>query len=347
MSEPPVEYKRLGKCGLRVSVPIIGGMSYGTDKWQPWVLNEDKAMPILKAAWDRGINTIDTANAYSNGESERIIGKFMKQFNIPRRKLVILTKCFGIVHDDPRVFAPRRADLQNDRDYVNSRGLSRGAIFNAVDASLERLGTDYIDLLQIHRYDPDTPHEEIMKALHDLVQLGKVRYIGASSMRTWQFSELNHVAEKNGWTRFVSMQNEYSLLYREEEREMNAYCNYHGIGLIPWSPLYGGDLARPLGTSTVRKEVMTAAFKGTIHEIKTTESDRQIITWTTELSKKKGWTMSQVALAWIGTKVASPIVGITSIERLDQAIVTGKTLTEEEMRYLEEPYKPRAVKGHA
>ncbi|TDL18331.1 Aldo keto reductase [Rickenella mellea] len=347
MSEPAVEYRRLGKCGLRVSVPIIGAMSFGTDKWQPWVLNEDKALPILKAAWDRGINTVDTANGYSNGESERIIGKFIKQFNIPRQKFIILNKCFGIVHEDPHVFAPTRPDLLNDRDYMNIRGLSRGAIFNAVDASLERLGTDYIDLLQIHRYDPNTPHEETMKALHDLIQSGKVRYIGASSMRAWQFSELNHVAEKNGWTKFVSMQSEYSLLYREEEREMNAYCNYHGIGLIPWSPLHGGDLARPLGTSTVRSEVMTAAFKGTTHEINTTEADKEIITRTEELSKKKGWTMSQVALAWMGTKVTSPIVGISSIERLDQAIVTGKTLTEEEIKYLEEPYTPRAVKGHA
>ncbi len=196
-------------------------------------------MPLLKAAWDRGVTTIDTANVYSNGESERIIGKFLKQvnlmaisttsalhsrwymqqqYNIPRDKVLILTKCNGLVHPDPGMATHFRPNLRNERDFVNQSGLSRAAIFNAVDASLERLQTTYIDLLQIHRFDPETPIDETMKALHDLVQSGKVRYIGASSMRAWQFSEMNQVAEKNGWTKFVSMQNEYSLLYREEVR---------------------------------------------------------------------------------------------------------------------------------
>ncbi|TDL18369.1 Aldo/keto reductase [Rickenella mellea] len=343
MAQSAVEYRRLGKSGLRVSVPIVGAMSFGNDKWGSWVINEDKALPLLKAAWDRGVSTIDTANVYSNGDSERIIGKFIKQYNIPRRKLLILTKCNGLVHDEPGVRTILQPGLKDTRDYVNQSGLSRNAILNAVDASLERLGTDYIDLLQIHRYDFNTPPEETMKALHDLVQSGKVRYIGASSMRAWQFAGLNHIAEINGWTKFISMQNEYSLLYREEEREMNAYCNHHGIGLIPWGPLHAGDLARPFGSSTTRSE----AAKGGPFERNYSEADQEIINRTEELSKKKGWTIGQVALAWINTKVSSPIVGVNSPERLEEAIITGKTLSDEEIKYLEEPYKPKAVRGHA
>ncbi|TDL19656.1 Aldo keto reductase [Rickenella mellea] len=347
MSNPAVEYRRLGKSGLRVSVPILGGMSFGNHGWGVCISYSSDALLLLKAAWDRGVTTIDTANVYSNGDSERIIGKFIKQYNIPRGKLVILTKCYHIVSEDPKQQTALQVGLGDTRDYVNQGGLSRAAIFNAVNASLERLGTDYIDLLQIHRFDPNTPPAEIMKALHDLVQSGKVRYIGASSMRTWQFAELNHIAEINGWTKFISMQNEYSLLYREAEREMNAYCNYHGIGLIPYGPLHSGDLARPLGTTTVRSEHANAALKGTPYEKKLSETDEQIITRTIELSKKRGWAISQVALAWVCMKVTSPIVGVDSVERLDQAIITGKTLTEDEIKYLEEPYVPRLVRGHA
>ncbi|KAL5524170.1 hypothetical protein ACEPAG_8343 [Sanghuangporus baumii] len=342
-SQPPVEYHRLGKSGLRVSVPIVGAMSFGSDKWAPWVINEDKAIPVLKAAWDRGVNTIDTANVYSNGESERIVGKFLKQYNIPRNRVLILTKCNNLVHEDVSVRTYARPELKNTRDYVNQSGLSRAAIFNAVEASLERLQTPYIDLLQIHRFDPDTPMEEIMKALHDLVQSGKVRYIGASSMRAWQFAGLNHVAEKNSWTKFISMQNEYSLLYREEEREMIPYCNANGIGLIPWGPLSAGDLAHPIGVSTIRVE----SSKGTAFETKYTEADKAIISRVGELAQKHGWTMAQVALAWIGTKVSSPIVGCSSPDRLEAAVISGKKLTEEEIKYLEEPYVPKPVRGHA
>ncbi|KAG7087301.1 hypothetical protein E1B28_013279 [Marasmius oreades] len=249
-----VKYRRLGACGLKVSVPILGAMSFGSPDWTgPWILDEEKSFPILKAAWDRGINTIDTANAYSNGLSERIIGRFIKQYNIPRNQIIIATKCYSVVANTPAGFQGK--PTPNTPEYINQYGLSRAAIFNAVEASLERLDTPYIDLLQIHRYDRDVPVEETMKALHDLVQSGKVRYIGASSMRCWQFAHLNQVAEKNGWTKFVSMQSEYSLLYREEEeREMIPYYKFNGIGLIPWGPVAGGLLCRPSGTETTRSE---------------------------------------------------------------------------------------------
>jgi len=343
MSEAPVvEYRRLGNSGLRVSVPILGAMSFGTDKNSAWIINEDKALPLLKAAWDRGVTTWDTANVYSNGESERIIGKFVKQYNIPRDKILIFTKCNGLVHPDPSIRSFMHPHLRNQRDFVNQSGLSRAAIFNAVDASLERLQTSFIDLLQIHRFDPETPIDETMKALHDLVQSGKVRYIGASSMRAYQFSEMNYVAEKNGWTKFISMQNEYSLIYREEEREMIPYCLAHGIGLIPWGPLAAGSLARPFGTDTVRE----SSGKGTVFEKKYSDADKTTIDRVEELAKKKGWTMGEVSLAWMMDVVASPIVGVSSPERLEQAIITGKKLTKEEKEYLEEPYVPKKVRGH-
>ncbi|KZP01286.1 Aldo/keto reductase [Calocera viscosa TUFC12733] len=342
-SQPQVEYRRVGKSGLRVSVPILGAMSLGSDKWVTWVINEDKALPLLKAAWDRGINTWDTANVYSNGESERVIAKAIKTYNIPRSKLVILTKCYGLTHDDPGVVAMFHPELPNTKEYVNTSGLSRQAIFQQVEASLKRLGTDYIDLLQIHRCDMDTPFEETMCALNDLVRSGKVRYIGASSMWAWQFAEYQHVAEKNGWTKFISMQNRYSLLYREEEHEMNKYCDYTGVGLIPWGPLSGGQLARPLGETTVRED----STKGSPFEMKKSDADKEIITRVEKLAKQKGWAMGQVAQAWINTKVSSPIIGFSSVMRLEEAIIPDKKLTEEDIKYLEEPYVPKAVWGHS
>ncbi|PAV20283.1 ferrochelatase [Pyrrhoderma noxium] len=317
-TQPPVEYRRLGSSGLRVSVPIVGAMSFGSDKWFPWVINEDKALPLLKAAWDRGVTTIDTANVYSNGESERIIGKFLKQYNIPRHRIQIFTKCYALAHDDPGVFTGAYPDLRNTRDYVNQSGLSRSAIFNQVEASLERLGTPYIDLLQIHRYDPNTPPEETMQALDDLVRSGK-----------------------NGWTKFVSMQSEYSLLYREEEREMIPYCNKYGIGLIPWGPLHAGDLAASIDTTTSRRTVEKERGRRNY-----SETDKAIIGRVEEISQKRGWPMAQVALAWINKKVSSPIVGISSPERLEASIITGKSLTEEEIKYLEELYVPKVVRNH-
>ena len=223
-------------------------------------------------------------------------------------------------------------------------GLSRGAIFKAVDASLKRLGTDYIDLLQIHRYDAFVPPEETMRALHDLVQTGKVHYIGASSMWTYQFARMQFIAEKNGWTKFVSMQNCYNLCYREEEREMNKFCNETGVGLIPWGPLFSGLLAKPMGVETARSKMSTAMSGGL------TGADETIIKRVEEVAEKKGWKMSQVALAWIREKGCIPIVGLnnTSIQRLDEACsVREKKLTADEVKYLEEPYVPKPVSGHA
>jgi aryl-alcohol dehydrogenase-like predicted oxidoreductase len=342
-----VEYAQLGASGLRVSVPILGAMSFGHKDWQPWVVDDEAEVDkLLKGAYDRGLNTWDTANVYSNGVSEKMIAATIKKHNIPRKKLVLLTKCYGTVGEEPGVLHIKYPEeIKKSKDYVNQGGLSRAAIFNAVDASLERLGTTYIDLLQIHRFDSTVPVEETMKALHDLVEAGKVRYIGASSMWAYQFSKLQHAAEVHGWTKFVSMQNHYSLCYREEEREMIPYCKDTGVGLIPWAPLYRGLLARPLGSgSTTREESMKSMpmFTGL------DEADTEIVKRVQELAEKKGWKMSQVALAWIIQKGTIPIVGFSNLNRLDEACaVRGKTLTAEEIKYLEEPYKPKRVFGHS
>jgi len=294
----------------------------------------------LKAAWDRGVTTWDTANVYSAGVSEEIIGKAIKKFNIPRSKLVIMTKCKGLVSEDLDVRGNEHTlHLAFSKRYINHWGLSRTAIFHQVEASLKRLGTDYIDLYQIHRADPEVPFEETMGALNDLVRWGKVRYIGASSMWTWQLAEYQNVAEKNGWAKFISMQNHYSLLYREEEREMNKYCAYAGIGLVPWGPVAGGQLARPLAA---QKDSARASAS----QRKLTSADEEIIRRTEEIAKKKGWSMAQVALAWVDGQVSSPIVGFSSVARLEEAIIPDKKLTEEERKYLEEPYQPTAIKGH-
>ncbi|KAG8853136.1 hypothetical protein FRB96_008388 [Tulasnella sp. 330] len=319
-----VKYVRLGKTGLRVSVPIVGCMSYGSSEWQ--------ALPLLKAAWDRGINTFDTSNNYSNGVSEKILGKFIKMNNIPREKIIILTKCWGLVGDTPDLLTYVMPKLQDTRDYVNQAKLSRAAIFNAVEKSLERLGTSYIDLLQIHRSDENTPAEETMCALNDLVRSGKVRYIGASTMAAWQFSEYNHIAEKNGWTQFVSMQNQYHLLYREEEREMIPYCLHKGIGLIPWAPLASGYLARPLDTQKTHRQTLTD-FKQVL-----SNEDEEIIKRVEVLAKKYDVPMAQIAIKWLMLKISSPIIGMSSPARLEDAVLKDFKLTAEEVKYLEEPY---------
>jgi len=341
-----VSYAQLGNSGLRVSVPILGAMSFGHKDWMDWVIEEKEGLELLKGAWDRGLNTWDTANVYSNGVSEEIIGKAIKKFNIPRHKLVLLSKCFGIVGEKPglrHITWPQ--EMKASKDYVNQGGLSRTAIFKAVDASLKRLGTDYLDLLQIHRFDTTVPVEETMKALHDLVQSGKVHYIGASSMWAYQFAKLQSAAEKNGWTKFISMQNHYSLCYREEEREMNKFCHETGVGLIPWAPLFRGHLARPLGApETTRSKTGTpsANSRGL------SEADEKIIGRVQELAEKKGWKMSQVALVWIIQRGTIPIVGFSNIARIDEACeVRGKSLTDEEMKYLEEPYVPKEIIGHS
>ncbi|KAI9727969.1 MAG: hypothetical protein M1828_005374 [Chrysothrix sp. TS-e1954] len=341
------EYRRMGDSGLKVSVPILGAMSYGRKGCAPWMLEADEALPLLQAAYDRGLNTWDTSNNYSNGFSEKIVGQAIKKYNIPRQKLILCTKCFGVVSEDPDVAtAAIWQQMAASKDYVNQRGLSRQAIFNAVAGSLERLQTDYIDLLQIHRFDYDTPIEETMAALNDLVRSGKVRYIGASSMWTFQFTMMQDVAAKNGWTKFISMQNHYSLLYREEEREMNKYCNLTGVGLMPWSPLCRGHLARPVSARSEslrgQGEAQRALFDSGVGE-----PDETIIGRVEELAKKKGWKMSQVALAWINKRCTSPIVGLSSLARIDEALESrGKVLSDEEEKYLEELYTPKAVQGH-
>ncbi|KAH8812360.1 NADP-dependent oxidoreductase domain-containing protein [Xylogone sp. PMI_703] len=338
-----VEYVNLGRSGLRISVPVLGAMGFGSKQWAPWVLEEEEAIDILRAAYDRGLNTWDTANMYSNGISEEIIGKAMKRLNIPRQKLVIMTKCSIYVGEEPGIHGPPFAEqMGQSKDYVNQGGLSRAAIFNSVEASLARLGTPYIDLFQIHRYDPTTPPEEIMKALHDLVQMGKVRYIGASSMWATQFATLQFVAEKNGWTKFISMQNLYNLLYREEEREMIRYCNETGVGIIPYSPLFGGKLARPLGNDDSIRAKSPAPMAW-----KLTDEEELIIKRVEEVATKRGWKMGHVALAWLRSKGAIPIVGCNSVGRIEEACdVRGKSLTPEEVKYLEEPYAPKNIVGH-
>ncbi|EFQ86936.1 hypothetical protein P3342_010505 [Pyrenophora teres f. teres] len=348
LGESKAEYKRLGKSGLKVSVPILGAMSIGSAKWQPWVIEEEESLPLLKAAYDRGITTWDTANVYSNGVSEEIVGKAIKKYNLPRDKLVILTKCFGYVGEDPSIRTIQfNKELPQLKDYVNQGGLSRQAIFNAVNASLKRLDMDYIDLLQIHRFDPNTPLEETMEALHDLVKSGKVRYIGASSMWAVQFAQLQFTAEKHGWTKFISMQNHYNLLYREEEREMNRFCNDTGVGLIPWAPLCRGHLARPasaFGSTTRSEGEKQAANQSTGN----TERDKKIIGRVEEIAKKHDWKMSHVALAWINKRIASPIIGFSSADRMDEALASrGKELSEEEEKYLEELYEPVRIVGHS
>ncbi|RYP80124.1 hypothetical protein DL769_002610 [Monosporascus sp. CRB-8-3] len=308
-----------------------------------------KASQLLFAAYTKGITTWDTANAYSNGVSEEIIGRTIKRYNIPRRKLVLMTKVGRIVahpdDSDPGDFVAFLDDLVGrSKDYTNQYGLSRTAIFNAVEQSLERLQTSYIDVLHIHRYDDTVPPEETMQALHQLVMSGKVRYLAASSMWTYQFATLQSIAERNSWTKMVAMQNHYNLLYREEEREMIKYCRKTGVGILPWSPLAEGLLARPpglIGTST--RSLEPSRFGNG-----QSEPDKSIIKRTLEVSKARNWTMSQVALAWLNRRVAAPIIGMNSVGRMDEALaVRGMELSWEEEAYLEEAYEPKRIQGHS
>ncbi|KIV96716.1 hypothetical protein PV10_00543 [Exophiala mesophila] len=333
------EYRRLGKSGLRISVPILGAMSFGDPDWQSWVVNEDKALPLLKAAYDRGLNTWDTADIYSNGHSEEIIAKALKTYHIPRDKVVLMTKCFAYIGEEYSY--QNEPEMRRTKDYVNHGGLSRQAIFHAVERSLQRLDTTYIDLYQIHRFDPDTPPEETMEALNDLVRSGKVRYIGASSMWAYQFALYQNTAQANGWTKFVSMQNHYNLLYREEEREMNPFCDLTGVGLIPWAPLCRGILARPPSSDKTERSSNDKAQTG--HS----QVDQETVKRVQEIAEKRGWSMSHVALAWINKRVTSPIIGFSSVQRIDEALdANGKELTGEEEKYLGELYQARSVEGH-
>ncbi len=325
-----MEYTKLGNTGLDVSRICLGCMGFGDPaKWiHSWVLGEGESRAIIKKALDLGINFFDTANVYSLGASEEILGRALKDF-ARRDEVVIATKVSEKMRDTP-----------------NGSGLSRKAIFHELDESLTRLGTDYIDLYIIHRFDPFTPIEETMCALNDAVRSGKVRYIGASSMYAWQFYKALSVSEKNGWAKFVSMQNHYNLLYREEEREMVPLCLDQKIAMTPYSPLASGRLVRDAGETTKRFEedyIARAKYDGTA------DADREIIARTAALSKEKGITRVQTALSWLLHKspVAAPVVGATKLSHLEGAVsALDVSLSKEEMAYLEEPYVPHKIVGH-
>jgi aryl-alcohol dehydrogenase-like predicted oxidoreductase len=301
-------------------------MTYGVPERgaHPWSLNEEASRPFIKRALELGINFFDTANTYSDGTSEEIVGRALRDF-ARREEVVIATKVFYPMHQG-----------------ANARGLSRKSILNEIDASLRRLGTDYVDLYQIHRWDKYTPIEETLEALHDVVKAGKARYIGASSMYAWQFAKALYVAEMNGWTRFASMQNHYNLLNREEEREMMPLCAAEGIGVVPWSPLARGRLTRDWNETTNRMEM--DEFGKTLYH----DSDRKIVERVAEVAAKRGVPKAQVALAWMLQKpfVTAPIVGASKPHHVDDAVAALEVeLTTEEIAALEEPYTPRAVAG--
>lgn len=309
------------------------------------MLNEEDSLPLLEYAYKAGIRTWDTADVYSHGQSEQIIGKAIKKYNIPRERLVILSKCFfGVTPDTPSNAIS--ASTVNDGDQLNQIGLSRKHILDAVDKSVERLGT-YIDVLQIHRLDRSVPREEIMRALNDVVESGKVRYIGASSMAAWEFQELQNVAEKHGWHKFISMQNYYNLLYREEENEMIPYCNHTGVGLIPWSPVARGALARPWNTRDTLRE-KTDNFLQVLVRSRDDKVDEEIISRVEKVAQKMGKSMAQIAIAWcLSKKDVCPIVGLNKKERIDEAVEACKIkLSEEDMKFLEEPYLPKKRQGY-
>ena len=324
-----MEYVNLGSSGVKVSRICLGCMTYGSRKWREWVLEEQEGRPLIRQAIEAGINFFDTADVYSLGASEEILGRALKEFGPPRDRLVVATKVFGVMGDDP-----------------NQRGLSRKHIFDAIDDSLRRLQMEYVDLYQIHRFDPATPMEETLEALHDVVRAGKALYIGASSMWTWRFAKMLHVAEQHGWSRFVTMQNHYNLLYREEEREMIPLCRSEGIGLLPWSPLARGKLARPREAATVRAR--TDEYAKTLYAA-TAESDDRVIARVQELATARGVPPAQIALAWLLHQpgVTAPIVGASKTQHLQDAIAAlSVKLTAAEMKQLEEPYIPHAVAGH-
>ena len=327
-----MQYVNLGKTGLKVSRLCLGMMSYGAKTWREWVLEEEEAKPFVRRAVEAGINFFDTADVYSTGESERITGTLLKDFGVRREDVIVATKVNG--------------QMSND---INDRGLSRKHILDSIDKSLQRLQMDYVDLYQIHRWDYETPIEETLEALNDIVRAGKARYIGASSMFAWQFAKALHTSEKHGWTKFISMQNHYNLVYREEEREMIPLCIDQGIGLIPWSPLargfFAGDRKRGGGGETVRSN--TDPFGNSLYF---REEDFTVAECVAEVARGRGVSSSQIALAWVLSKpyVDSPIIGATKIDHLDQAIAALEIkLSEEEIKKLEEAYQPHPVLGHS
>jgi aryl-alcohol dehydrogenase (NADP+) len=325
-----MEFQRLGTSGLEVSRICLGTMTYGSSKWRDWVLEEDESRPFIQRSLELGINFFDTADVYSLGVSEEIVGRALKDF-ARRDEVVIASKVFFPMGEKP-----------------NQGGLSRVHIMNAIDDSLRRLGTDYIDLYQIHRWDPNTAIEETLEALHDVVKSGKVRYIGASSMYTWQFSKSLYLADIKGWTRFVAMQNHYNLVYREEEREMLPLCRSEGIGVIPWSPLARGFLS---GNRTRKDwgETPRAKSDDFAHDMYYQESDFTVVERVIEIAEQRGVTPSQIALAWLLHQpgVTAPIIGASQMAHLEQdAAAIDIELSPEELEMLEEPYQPHPVLGH-
>ena len=326
-----MQYVNLGKTGLKVSRVCLGMMTYGTPQWRDWVLDEDASRPFVQRALELGINFFDTADIYSVGVSEEVTGRALRDF-AKRDEVVIATKVYNPMSQD-----------------VNDRGLSRKHIITAIENSLRRLGTDYVDLYQIHRWDHSTPITETMEALHDVVKAGKARYIGASSMYTWQFATAQHIADKHGWTPFVSMQNHYNLVYREEEREMIPFCIENGVGIIPWSPLARGFLAgsrsREEWGSTTRAKSDDFA-----HNMYYDDDDFAVLDRARELAARLGVTPAQVALAWMLHKpgITAPIVGASKMPHLEQAVAAVDIeLGTEDMSFLEEPYVPHRVLGHS
>jgi len=320
-------------------------MQYGPKTWQDWCLGQEEANAHIKAAYEAGIQTFDTSDVYSNGESEAILGNAIKELNLPREEIVVMTKLYSVVtRDGANALATNIGTDPDAYGYVNQHGLSRKHIFDAVKASLKRLQLDYIDVYQCHRFDYNTPIEETMQALHDIVKAGYVRYIGISSCWAHQFHAMQNYAIANNLTPFISMQNHYNLVYREEEREMMPTLKMFGIGSIPWSPLARGLLCRPLAQKTTRGETDWA-----IKAYHAGPGTEEIINRTEEIAKKKGVSMAQIGIAWLLSKegVTAPIVGTTSLKNLEDIIAgVDVKLTEDEIKYLEEAYQPRSAFGH-
>jgi aryl-alcohol dehydrogenase-like predicted oxidoreductase len=322
-----MEYTRLGSTGMQVSRICLGMMSFGSPSWREWVLDLDASRPLVRSAVDAGIIFFDTADMYSLGASEEVTGTLLREFFADRDDYVLATKVFNPMGDGP-----------------NDRGLSRKHILASIDASLRRLGTDHVDLYQIHRFDPHTPIEETMEALHDVVRAGKARYIGASSMYAWQFAKAQHVADLGGWTRFVAMQDHYNLLYREEEREMHPQCLDQGIGVIPWSPLARGRLAR-----LPEERTTTRSGSDPIADRMYTEADDAVVRAVADVAKARGLPMARVALAWMLHKeaVSAPIVGATKPGHVEDAVAAVDVkLSDDEIAALEAAYVPHPVLGH-
>jgi len=322
-----MNYASLGRSGLKVSRLCLGAMTYGDPAWRAWILTEEEGRPFIRRALEAGINFFDTADMYSRGRSEEVLGRAVRDF-ARRDDVVIATKAYFPMSDAP-----------------NDRGLSRKHLMSAIDASLRRLGTDYVDLYQIHRYDQETPIEETLRALDDIVRSGKARYVGASSMPAWQFARALCLADRHGWTRFVSMQNHYNLLYREEEREMLPLCREEGIGVIPWSPLARGLLAGNRGAG--EGETARARTDDIARRLYDLDSDSRIVDRVVAVAERRGVAPAQVALAWLLRQpgVTAPIIGASKMEQLEQAIrATEITLGDDECRELEELYEPHPVR---